>query len=46
MSAAACPFPVWHDTQTTYRLATDEQVVFFLHNRGDDISFELIGPNG
>lgn len=35
---------ITHDTQTTYRLATDEQAVFFLRNRGGDITFELTGP--
>lgn len=35
---------ITHDTQTTYRLAADEQTVFFLHNRGGNISFELTGP--
>ncbi len=35
---------ITHDTQTTYRLATDEQTVFFLRNRGGSISFELTGP--
>jgi Fe-S cluster assembly protein SufD len=35
---------ITHDTQTTYRLAADEQAVFFLRNRGGDITFELTGP--
>lgn len=35
---------ITHDTQTTYRLAADEQTVFFLHNRGGNISFKLTGP--
>lgn len=32
---------ITHDTQTTYRLATDEHVVFFLRNREGEIAFEL-----
>ena len=35
---------ITHDTQTTYHLAADEQAVFFLRNRGGDITFELTGP--
>lgn len=35
---------ITNDTQTTYRLAANEQVVFFMHNRGGDITFELTGP--
>lgn len=33
------------DTKTTYRLAENEQRVFFLWNKSGDITFELSGPN-
>ena len=32
------------DIQTTYQLTANEQVVFFMYNRGGDITFELTGP--
>lgn len=32
------------DTQTLYRLNENEQVVFFMLNRSEDITFELAGP--
>lgn len=34
---------ITNDTKTTYRLTANEQVVFFMHNRGGDITFELTG---
>ncbi len=33
------------DTATHYRLAENEQCVFFMWNRGGDITLELSGPN-
>lgn len=33
------------DTQTTYRLTQNENAVFFMLNRGGDITFELAGEN-
>lgn len=34
---------ITHDTKTTYQLGPNEQGVFFMHNRGGDITFELAG---
>jgi len=35
---------ITHDTQTTYRLKAHEHAVFFLRNRGGEITFELTEP--
>lgn len=33
-----------HDPRTTYRLTEDEQAVFFMLNRTDEVAIELAGP--
>lgn len=38
-------FDITNDTQTLYRLDENEQAVFFMLNRGGDITFELTGMN-
>ncbi len=35
---------ITNDPKTTYQLGPNEQGVFFMHNRGGDITFELKGP--
>lgn len=35
---------ITHDTATRYHLATNEQVIFFLANRSDELTFTLTEP--